>query len=84
VKSKQKLEVVNSDVRGTFEVKSLGGNCYFLTVVYEFIRYMWIYLIQNQNEEFTQFKRFKLRVRKQVECIIKKLGTDGGGEYIST
>lgn len=45
---------------------------------------MWIYLIQNQNEEFTQFKRFKLRVRKQVECIIKKLGTDGGGEYIST
>jgi len=41
-------------------------------------------LIEKRSEVFTQFKSFELQVEKQVECIIKKLRTDGGGEYFST
>jgi len=38
MKSKQKLEIVHSNVCGPYEVNSLGGNCYFLTFIYEFTR----------------------------------------------
>ena len=53
MKSKQKLENVHSDVSGPFEVKSLGGNCYFLTFIDEITMYMWIYLIEIKSDVFT-------------------------------
>ena len=81
MKSKQKLELVHSDVCETFEVRSNGGNYYFLTFINEFTRYMWIYLIEKKSKVFKQFKKFKLHVGKQSECKLKKLRTDGGGQY---
>jgi len=38
---------------------------------------MWNYLIEGKSDVFTQFKKFKLLVEKQVDCSIKKLRTDG-------
>ena len=32
---------------------------------------MWIYLIQNKNEEFTQFKRFKLQVENRLNALLR-------------
>ena len=83
MKSKRKLELVHSDVCGPFEVKSNGGNRYFLTFVDEFTRHIWIYIIERKSEVFTQFKKFKLHAEKQSGCKLKKLRTDGGGEYMS-
>lgn len=83
MKLQQKLKIIHLDVCGPFEVKSLGGNCYFLIFVDEFTRYIWIYLLENKSEVFTKLQRFKLLVEKQVECVIKRLITNGGGEYNS-
>ena len=46
IKSKRKLEVIYSDVCGPFEVKSLGGNNYFVSFIDEFTRKIWIYFIK--------------------------------------
>lgn len=83
MKPKEKLELFHYDVCGPFEFRLNGGNCYFLTFIHEFTRYMWIHLIEKKSEVFTQFKKFKLHVEKQSECKLKKLRTDGGGEYTS-
>ena len=64
IRSRQKLELVHSDVCGPFEVKSNGGNRYFLTLIDEFTRHMWIYLIERKSEVFRQFKKFKLHAEK--------------------
>lgn len=83
MRSKKKLELVHYDVYGPFEVRSNEGNYYFLTFMDEFTKYMWIYLIERKSEVFTQLKKFKLHVEKQSGCKLKKLRTDGGGEYTS-
>ncbi|CAJ2646460.1 unnamed protein product [Trifolium pratense] len=83
LRSANVLEVVHSDVCGPFDVKSLGGNRYFITFVDEFSRKLWVYLIQSKDEAFDVFKRFKALVENQCSKRIKILRTDGGGEYTS-
>ncbi|GAU44417.1 hypothetical protein TSUD_100640 [Trifolium subterraneum] len=83
MKSTHKLEMVYSDVCGPFEVKSIGGNNYFLTFIDDYTRHVWLYLIEKKSEVFTKFKKFKSLVEKQSGCDLKKLRTDGGGEYTS-
>ena len=83
IRSKRKLKVIYSDVCGPFEVKSLGGNNYFVSFIDEFTRKMWIYLIKQKSEVFNIFKKFKLLSEKQSDKVIKVLRTDGGGEYNS-
>ena len=75
--------MIYSDVCGPFEVKSLGGNSYFVSFIDEFTRKMWIYLIKQKSEVFNIFKKFKLLSEKQSDKVIKVLRTDGGGEYNS-
>lgn len=42
---------------------------------------MWIYLIEKKSEVITQFKKLTLHIEKQNECKLKKMRTNGGGEY---
>lgn len=44
---------------------------------------MWIYLMENKSEVFTQFKKFKLLNDKDSEYGIKKVKTDVHCEYTS-
>jgi len=83
IRSKRKLEVIYSDACDPFEVKSLGGNSYFVSFIDEFTRKMWVYLIKQKNEVFNIFKKFKLLSEKQSDKVIKVLRTDVGGEYNS-
>lgn len=50
MKAKKRLELVHFDVYGPFKVRSNEGNCYFLTLLYDFTRHMWIYLIGKKSE----------------------------------
>lgn len=67
MRSKKNLELVHSDVCEPFEVRSNRGNCYFLTFIDEFTRYVLIYIIKRNSEVFTQFKKFKLHAEKHNE-----------------
>lgn len=82
-RSKEKLEVLYSDVCGPFETQSLGGNNYFISFIDEFTRMLWIYLIQRKSDVLAIFKKFKLMCEKQSGRYIKILRTGGGGEYTS-
>lgn len=76
--SKEKLEVIYYDVCRPFEVKSLGGNSYFVSFIDKFTRKTWINLIKQKSEVFSIFKKFKLLCEKQSGSVIKVLRTDGG------
>lgn len=82
-RSKDKLQVLYSDVCGPFEVQSLGGNNYFVSFIDEFTRKLWIYLIQRKSDVLAIFKKFKLLCEKQSGKMVKVFRTDGGGEYTS-
>lgn len=83
MKLREMLKLINSGVCGPFKVTSNGGNCYFLAFTDEFTRYVWIFHIERKSEVFTQLKKFKFHVEKQIGCKLKKLRTDGVGEYTS-
>jgi len=80
----RKLEVIHSDVCGPFEVKSVGGNSYFITFIDEFTRKLWICLLAKKSDVFSVFKKFRLLVQNESGEKISRLRTDGGGEYTST
>lgn len=65
-RSKDKLEVLYSNVCGPFETLSLGGNAYFVSFVDEFTRMLWIYLIKKKNEVLSIFQKFKVCVKNNV------------------
>nr|KYP68042.1 Retrovirus-related Pol polyprotein from transposon TNT 1-94 [Cajanus cajan] len=83
IKSKEKLEVVYSDVCDPIQTESLGGNRYFVSFIDDFSRKLWIYLIKRKSEVLEVFEKFKVLVERNSGQLIKVLRTDGGGEYMS-
>ena len=77
------LHIVYSDVCGSFEVPSLGGNRFFVSFVDEFSRKMWTYLLKVKSEVFENLKKFTAMTKKQSGKKLKILRTDGGGEFNS-
>jgi len=82
-RSKAALEIIHSDICGSFETPTIGESKYFITFVDEHTRMLCIYTIRLKSEALEVFKRFKVLVEKESEKSIKILRTDGGGEYTS-
>lgn len=79
----EKLEIVCADICGPMRTESHSGSKYFLLFIDDFTRLCWVYFIKAKSEAFEYFKKFKALVRKQGNGVIKILGTDRGGEFMS-
>ena len=77
------LELIHSDLCGPISPETKGGNRYFLLLVDDFSRKMWIYMLKNKNEALDAFKKFRNMVKNDSEKRIKTLRTDRGGEFVS-
>ena len=82
-KANDLLHVVYYNVCGPFEVPFLGGNRFFVSLVDEFSRKMWTYLLKVKSEVFENLKKFTAMTEKQSGKKLKILRTDGGGEFNS-
>src|SRR5208282_2822594 len=75
-----------SDVVGPLSPEALGsydGAKYVLTFIDDFSCFTFIYFLTLKNEVFVTFKRFKTFIETKIECKIKTLHSDRGGEFIS-
>jgi len=79
----QPLEIVHSDMAGPIDLKSLGGALYLLLFTDDFTRYKVGYLLKRKSETFARFNEYEALVEKQQGKVIRKLRTDGGGEFTS-
>ncbi|KAJ9561724.1 hypothetical protein OSB04_006884 [Centaurea solstitialis] len=77
------LELVHADLCGPISPQTLGGNQYFLLIVDDYSRFMWVYVISTKDEAFPAFKRFKAQVETESTNRVKMLRTDRGGEFTS-
>ena len=82
-RSDEFLSIIHSDVRGKIETKSLSGAEYFVTLIYNKSRFVWVYILKYKNEVFEKFTEWKSLVEKSSGIKVKVLRTDNGGEYIS-
>lgn len=79
--STNKLELVHTDICGSFNVESIGGAKYFATfIVYN--RYTQVVMLK-KSDIFNAFKNYKKRVGKETGCFVKKIRTDNAKEYVS-
>ncbi|CAA7062303.1 unnamed protein product [Microthlaspi erraticum] len=83
-KTKEKLEIVHTDVCGPMQTMSLNGSRYFLLFVDDYSHVCWTYFLKNKSEAFGVFKMYKAMVETQSGSKIKVLRSDGGGEFTSS
>lgn len=79
MRAKDCLEVVYYDICRPFEVPTLAGNRYFITLVDEFSRMLWIYMTKMKSDALDIFIKFKAYAERESGKKLKILLTDGGG-----
>jgi hypothetical protein len=60
------LELVHADLCGHSTPKSFGGASYFLLVVDDYSRYMWVELLKSKDQALECFKKIKTGLRWNV------------------
>nr|GEY38201.1 putative Gag-polypeptide of LTR copia-type [Tanacetum cinerariifolium] len=70
-KSKNLGELVHLDLWGPYKVTSREGYKYFLTIVDDFSRAVWVYLIKSKDETFDVFMSFINLIQNQFQIKIK-------------
>ena len=83
VQTKQKLQLVHSDVCGPMSVTSLGGSRYFVTFTDDYTRCSRVYFLKRKSEVLEKFKEFESEATNSTGLRIMTLRTDNGGEYTS-
>lgn len=77
------LELIHGDLCRPISPSTLGGNKYFLLVIDDYNRFMWIVLLKSKNEACQAFKKIKVVAKVEVEAKLKAFRTDRGGEFVS-
>ena len=71
------------DVWGPAPVSARNGARYFMTLIDDFSKKLWIYFMREKSEVFTKFKIWRAEVEKKQGRSVKCLRSDNGGEYTS-
>lgn len=75
------LDYIHSDLWGPAQTSSLGGNNYFLSIIDDYSRRVWVYILKHKDQVFNKFKEWKTLVENQTGKKVKKLRTDNGLEF---
>ncbi|CAM8942273.1 unnamed protein product [Rhodiola kirilowii] len=77
------FELVHGDIWGPFHTPTLSGAKYFLTLVDDFSRTTWTFLLQSKREAADMILQFFRMVYNQFERKIRFFRTDNGAEFFS-
>ena len=78
------LELVYADIYGPITPSTINRGKYFLLIVNDFSRMMWMAILKYKSEAFGASKKFKTLVDSESNgALIKCLRTDCGGEFTS-
>ncbi|KAI9162373.1 hypothetical protein LWI28_026651 [Acer negundo] len=83
ISSIKPFEIIHCDIWGRYRHPSLSGAHYFLTIVDDFTRFTWIFLMRHKTEAHSLLNKFFSFVQTQFESHIKTFRSDNGGEFIS-
>nr|KYP64673.1 Retrovirus-related Pol polyprotein from transposon TNT 1-94 [Cajanus cajan] len=81
--SSRPFEYVHADLWGPSRVKTLGGGSYFLTIIDDFTRRVWLYVLKDKTETYKKFRDWYTLIQNQLETKLKVLRTDNGLEFLS-
>jgi transposase InsO family protein len=77
------FELVHTDLCGPITPATIGGNSYFLLVVDDFSRYMWLEVLKAKSDAFRRFTKIKAAAEAVGRCKLRGFRSDRGGEFNS-
>ncbi|KAM1033353.1 hypothetical protein TB2_036345 [Malus domestica] len=75
--------LIHCDIWGPNRQSSLSGAHYFLTIVDDFSRFTWVFLMKHKSDTQQLIKDFFAYVHTQFHTHIQCIRTDNGGEFLS-
>ena len=79
----QLIKLVHSNICGPMNKKARHGASYFPTLIDDYSRYDYVYLLSHRHEALDCFKLFVEEVENKHEKALKTFRTDHGHEYLS-
>lgn len=78
IQTKQPFELVHVDIWGSYNTTTLTGASYFLTLVDDFTRGTWTYLMTYKSQTNPILTKFANLVQNQFNTCIKAIRIDNG------
>ncbi|TXG65248.1 hypothetical protein EZV62_006523 [Acer yangbiense] len=75
------LDYIHSDLWGPSRHVSMGDYRYFMSIIDDYSRRVWIYFMKTKDETLQKFKDWKVMIENQSEKGVKRLRIDNGLEY---
>ncbi|KAI3435142.1 RRM domain-containing protein [Psidium guajava] len=82
-RAEEPLELLHVDLCEPISPPTISGNNYFMLIVDDNTRWMWVYMIKTKDQAYVTFKNFKQLVENTSRRRVKTLRTDRGGEFLS-
>ncbi|KAI3494583.1 hypothetical protein L1887_40715 [Cichorium endivia] len=83
IKSKATFELIHCDIWGGYRIRSYTNANYFLTVVDDYSRAVWVFLIKHKSDASQCLIDFHKMIKVQSEKNVKRIRCDNGGEFTS-
>ncbi|XP_072147915.1 uncharacterized protein [Setaria viridis] len=80
-RAKERLELVHGDLCGLMTPAIPGGRRYFLLLVDDLSRYMWVMVLGSKGEAADAIRRTQAAVEAECGRKLRVLRTDNGGEF---
>ncbi|MBW0558335.1 hypothetical protein O181_098050, partial [Austropuccinia psidii MF-1] len=74
-------ENVHLDLCGPIATPTVSGSQYFMIIINRFSKFISVKLLRRKSEAFNQFKEFKNAAENLHSTKIKRIISDGGGEF---
>ena len=81
-KTKGIFDMVHCDIWGPYRTPTHSGARYFLTIVDDYSRGVWLYLMSQKSEAPTHLKNFLAMAARQFETHVRVVRSDKGSEFL--
>ena len=79
----QIFELIHLDLWGPYKQPALDGSHYVFTIVDDYSRATWTYLMKTKHQTLLMFIHFCNMIQNQFDKRIKTIRTDNGSEFIN-
>jgi len=77
------LQLLHGDICGPISPPTPSGNRFFLLLVDDYSRYMWIALLPSKDTAAAAIKRIQAAAERKTGKRVRALRTDRGGEFLA-
>lgn len=71
------------DLCGPSITQSPIRKLYFMLIIDDFSRMMWVSFLKEKSKDFDQFKELKAMVENEIDCKIKSIRSNNGSDFTS-